>query len=77
MSFWPLKACDKIDILNEHRHERRLHEALLDGATQVEELDTIRFRLYGPDEAILIIPESKTIKIALWILQVFLEVVKG
>lgn len=56
--FWEFEHCSKLDVLNEQSHLPLVMAALRDEETSVEQIDRRTFALTGPDQALLIVPDS-------------------
>lgn len=56
--FWEFEHCSKLDVLQESSHLHIVLAALQDEETSVEQIDRRTFSLTGPDQSLLIVPQS-------------------
>jgi hypothetical protein len=72
-SFWDIEPSSKINVLREKRHKCHIVAALCDPNTGIECLDAETFILYGPDEALLVKPQSFSMRMGLFTYLAFLK----
>lgn len=63
--FWKLPGCSKIGILRERRHSDVILSALLDADTAIEETEPTTYTLYGPEDGLLVQPETAALRLAM------------
>lgn len=62
-SFWDLPHSSKMNELREGRHDHLIDAAFNDSQTWVARVDNTTFMLYGPDEALLLRPQSLFLRV--------------